>query len=202
LDLSGALARMGLPVPRLPFLIGSAVNLSAKDSIYPRMVKLDVPINPTFTSLVAGNVATAIALQITTLCQNWTSFQNLFGEYAIVGARLELRFNAAVNPQGLVVVYIDEKTSAAPTAAIGLSAPHLDMMVQNTESPSRHLVEWKAADVIDIDWTSTSSGADVPAYLKVFANTASTGTSATTTGQVCITGALALCFRGYQSPSA
>lgn len=202
LDVSGFLQRMGLPIPRLPVLIGSATSLSSRNAVYPRLVKFDIPIDPVFVTLAAGNLASVINIQITTLCSNWASFQNLFSEYSVVGARFELRVNEVTNPQGLFLAYIDEKNSAAPTAAIALSSPHLEGLISQTESPSRHMISWKAADVLDIDWTPTSSGADVPAYLKLFSNTASTGTSATTVGQIAVTGALALCFRGFASPSA
>jgi len=194
-DVTGMMARMGLPVPRLPFLIGSNKNLSARDAVYPAMVKLDFPIEPQFTSLVAGAVATVIALNYA-LIENWTNAAALFGEYAIVGFRGELRISNVVNAAGLVLVYMDEKSSSAPTAATATGADHLERLVSNTESPSAATISWMSTDYIDLEWTATGNST-TPAWLKIYAATGTTGTTATTTGQVIVTGAISLCFRGY-----
>lgn len=194
-DVSGLMQRMGLPVPRLPFLIGSSQNLSARDAVYPAMVKLDFPIEPQFVSLVAGALASIIPLNFS-LIENWANAAALFGEYAIVGFRGELRVSNVVNPAGLVLVYIDEKSSSAPTAATATGADHLERMVSNTESPSAAKISWMSTDYVDLQWTATGNST-TPAWLKVYAATGTTGTTATTTGQVALTGAISLCFRGY-----
>jgi hypothetical protein len=195
-DLSGMLSRMGLPVPRLPFLIGSAKNLSAGNSVYPRMVKLDFPITPQFLTVATGALASVISVSINLIAQV-TGLQGLFGEYAIVGARFEFRVNASATPQGLYLAYVDEKGSTAPTATTCLETPHIEGSISNTESPSMHQISWKAADYLDMDWTAMSSSSDIPIYLKTFCSTSATGTSASTGAQIMITGALALCLRGY-----
>jgi len=196
LDLSGSLARMGLPVPRLPFLIGSNRNLNASQSIYPRMVKLDFPIVPQFLTIASGAVAQVVSVSIN-LIQQVTGLQALFAEYSIVGATFEIRCNATSTPQGLYIVYIDEKGSSTPTAATALDAPRIEGLVSNTESPTLHVIKWKVADLLDMDWTTMSSSAEIPIWIKVFSSTSATGTSASTGGQVIITGAIALCLRGY-----
>jgi hypothetical protein len=180
----------------LPFLIGAAGDLGAGKSVYPR-VDLSIPIVPLFAGIVAGALSTVLSVQATgTLIQNWASFSALFGEFCLVGFTFELRLNNVATPAGLVMVYLDEKSSAAPTIAAAAAAPHLDILVSNTESPSKHLISWKARDLLDLQWTSTGT-TEQPVWLKLFAATASTGTAAGTTGTVQITGALQLCFRGY-----
>jgi hypothetical protein len=195
LDVSGFLNKMGLPVPRLPFLIGSDKNLSAGKSVYPKMVKLDFPIIPQFLTLATGALAQSIALNLT-LINLGTPLASVFAEYAIIGAKLELRVNATATPQGIYLAFIDEKSGGAPTAAVALDAPHIEGAISNTESPSAHMISWKAADFLDLDWTSLTVS-ETPAWLKVFASTSATGTSASTGAQIMITGALALCLRGY-----
>jgi len=192
----------GLPVGRVPRLIGSATNLRANNTVYPRMVKWDVPITPTFYTMTAGNLAVSLPIQFSTLAGS--TFQGqalaLFSEYCLVGFRFELRINATANPSGLIIVTVDEKVATAPTDSV-FATPHLELICTNTESPSRHMISWRAKDYLDLDWTSTSSGADVPCWLKLFGSTAAapagTGTTGTTTCQVCITGSLAMCFRGF-----
>jgi hypothetical protein len=199
-DVTGMLRGVGIPMPRLPFLIGSATNLSADQSVYPKMVRLDFPIIPQFQSIAAGNLSAAIAVDANVLCELATDFYALFQEYCLVGATFELRINPVAVPSGLYLAYIDEKSSSGPTAAEALSRPHVEGLVLSTESPSKHVLSWKARDYLDLQWSATATaGASpaVPCYLKIFTNTASTGTSATTTGQICITGAISLCFRGF-----
>lgn len=197
-DVSGMLARIGLPVPRLPFLIGSSRNLSANLTVYPRMVKLDFPIIPQFISVAAGAASSVISININ-LVEQVTALQALFGEYALVGAIFEVRVTAVTTPQGIYIMYIDEKGAGAPTAAIALDSPHIDGLLTNTENPSLHKISWKAADFLDLDWTVMSSSSDTPIYLKTWASTAATGTAAGTAAQIMVTGALAFCFRGYSN---
>jgi hypothetical protein len=196
LDVSGFLQKMGLPIPRLPFMIGSSKDLNATTSVYPKMVKLDFPIIPQILTLSTGGLVSVLNININ-LIEEITSIQGLFAEYAIVGARFEYRVNAASTPQGLYLAYISEKDGAVPTGAQALNSPHIEGLVNNTESPSLHRITWMAADYLDMDWTTTASSTDTPIYLKTFASTSTTGTSASTSAQILITGALALCFRGY-----
>jgi hypothetical protein len=196
LDVSGFLQKMGLPVPRLPFMIGSDADLNATNAVYPKMVKLDFPIIPQILTLSSGGLVSVININVN-LIEEITSIQGLFAEYAIVGARFEYRVNATGTPQGLYLAYVSEKDSAVPTGAQALNSPHIEGLVNNTESPSCHRIAWKAADYLDMDWTTTASSSDTPIYLKTFASTSTTGTSASTSAQILITGALALCFRGY-----
>jgi hypothetical protein len=196
IEVSGMLSRMGLPIPRLPFLIGSATNLGAGKSVYPRS-DYSIPIIPQILGIVAGGLTTNLSVQASSaLIQNWAAFVALFGEFCLVGFTFELRMNNVVNPAGLVVVYVDEKSAAAPTAAVAFIAPHLEIVVSNTESPSRHMISWRAKDLADLNWVSTSS-VEQPVWLKLFAASAFTGTLATTTGSVMLTGALQVCFRGF-----
>jgi len=195
-DLSGMLNRMGLPVPRLPFLIGNNTNLKPGLSVYPRMVKLDFPLIPQFAPIATGQLALSIAVSIN-LINQVGGLQALFAEYAIVGVVFELRCNAATTPQGIYLAYVDEKSGTTPTAALALDSPHIEGLVSNTESPSSHKIMWKAADYLDMDWTTLASSTDIPIWLKLFCSTSATGTSASTAGQIIVTGSLALCLRGY-----
>lgn len=187
---------MLLPRPRIPTLIGSATNLGSRASVYPAMVKLDVPILPAGPNLVAGAVASFTALDRSNIPGFGSRFQNTFNEYCIVGAKLELRVNNMVNPAGFIYAFLDEKTFAVPTLAEAQQAPHLEIMATNTESPSRHTIEWKARDYADLTWLDVSV-TTTTVCVKFFASVAGTLTTAATTGQIIVTGSLAVCFRGY-----
>ncbi len=189
--------RVLLPIPRLPRAIGSNKDLKVGDSIYPSRVNLDVPITPFQVTLVAGAVASSTALD-SALLPTFSRFSNLFREYAIVGARLELRLlNVPGAAQGgFIAAALDESSNAAPTATI-LQAPHVEMMCSGyVTEVDAHLIDWKASDVTDLDWTITSTNLQ-PVWLKIFAATATTLTAAGNTASVLVTGALALSFRGY-----
>lgn len=172
------------------------MSMGPKASVYPN-VSMSVPLIPQFLGIVAGGLTTNLALTLgATLIENWTGFVGLFGECCLVGVKLELRITGVATPSGVVICYFDEKSAAAPTAAIALAAPHLDLLVSNTESPSRHVHSWLPQDYLDLEWSSTAAPA-TPVYWKAFAATASTGTAAGTAGQVVVTGALQVAFRNY-----
>jgi hypothetical protein len=197
LDVSGFMSRMGLPIPRLPFLIGSDGNLSPVAAVYPRMVKLDFPIIIQTASVVAGGVSLALQCNVNNLIENFsTRVGSLFGEYAIVGLRIEVRVNNVAVPSGLYLAYFNEKGTGAPTIVEALNTPHVEGLLSNTESPSKHLLEWKASDYLDLDWQDNAASTYTPVTFKIFASSA-TGTQATTTGTLSISGAVALCLRAY-----
>jgi hypothetical protein len=162
------------------------------------MVKLDTPIIIQTASIAAGGVTLALQCNVNTLVENWaTRFAALFGEYAIVGIRLEIRISNVAVPSGLYIAFFNEKGTAAPNAVEALNTPHIEGLVSNTESPSRHMISWMAADYLDLDWQDNLASTYTPVTFKIFASSAATGTQATTTGTIIITGALALCLRAY-----
>jgi hypothetical protein len=195
LNVSGFLQKMGLPVPSLPFLIGSAGDLSAKQS-GGSITYLNVPIFPQFVGMAAGGVTSVTPIDGTIVDNFVTRFTSLFKEACVVGVRFEIRPNNVVNPAGIALWYIDEKSNAAPTIAAATDAPHIDALVSATESPSCHLLSWKPHDFLDLEWSLCSAIA-TPAWLKCFASSTNTGTTGTTTTTFQLTGAIRLAFRGF-----
>lgn len=188
--------RLDFPFPRLPRWIGTP-NLSASNVVYPR-VNLDIPIAVQSASVTAGAMATVLNID-TSAIANWsTRFGALFKEFAIVGARFEVRITSATTPQGMILAYVDEGASGAPTAS-ALDYAHAEIPITSTSidsTGSLHRVEWTAHSFADLTWDlSNTSG--VVGYLKLYASTGSTGTAAGTTANVLITGSYAVCFRGY-----
>lgn len=187
--------RASFPQPRIPRILGAARNLSAGRSVYPT-VHLDVPIAMQKASITAGALASVFPLDLTTVT-NWsTRFGSLFREYAIVGAKLELRMNNTVNPAGLVSAYLDEESNVAPTATASNDRPRLDILVQPLSTIGAYMLTWTPRDILDLDFVDVGT-TFTPVWLKVFASTANNGTTATTTADILITGTLALTFRGY-----
>jgi len=195
LDASGMLRRLGLPIPRLPFLIGSATDLKSNQSVYP-YINLDLPIVLNKVSIVAGACAGVVNLDISQINSFATRFGVTFREYAITGARLEVRVTNVANPAGLVICFLNEKQAGAPIVGEAQDSPHLEALVSSTESPSRHMIDWLAKDTLDLQWTVITSTV-TPCYLKLWAAAASTGTLAGTTADILITGALHFSFRGF-----
>jgi hypothetical protein len=148
-------------------------------------------------AIVAGAAATAIGLDLTRV-QDWTTrFATLFKEYAIVGARLEIRPQNIANTAGIIAAYLDEQSGAAPTAVEALHRPRLDMTAGPLFVPKAYHIDWTPLDLLDLDFVDVATTFS-PVWLKIFTNVANFGTLATTTGEVLVTGTLALEFRGYQ----
>jgi len=194
-DVSGMLQRLGIPVPRLPFLIGSATSLGAQRSVYPTW-SVSIPLGLSKVSLVAGACATAINIDETLVPSFTTRFASTFREACILGAKLEIRVTNVVNPAGIAFVFLNEKTFASPVSTEAQDAPHIDVLIAPTESPSRHMLDWLARDLLDIGWSPIASVA-TPVAVKVFAAVATTLTTATTTADVLISGAIQMGFRGW-----
>jgi hypothetical protein len=177
--------------------IGSP-NLRSNASVYPR-VNLDVPILINSTAVVTGGLAAVFNIDTTQIRSFATRFASLFQEFCVVGARFELRVSTSSAPQGMLLAFIEENSAAAPTASNAINRPHAEIPLTSTvvdSTGSLHVVEWKAHSYTDLNWVATSSAGTV-GYLKLFASVADTGTSATTAADILVTGALALCFRGY-----
>lgn len=188
-------SKFQIPVARLPITLGSDRGLPAGQSVYP-MVNLDVPVIFTRTAVAAGATTSVYALDLTKIDSFSTRFGALFDEYCLVGARLEVRLNNIVVPQGFVCAYIDEKSSSAATLSAAQSSARLDMVV-GSESPSRYQISWVPQDFTDLSYSDIGT-TTTPAYLKFFCSNAGTGTNAATTFDLMITGTLAFAFRGYK----
>jgi len=187
--------KLQIPIPRIPRTIGAAQALSAKNSVYP-YVNLDFPISPMTFNIGTGAIA-AVQNMDTSLVANFaTRVTSLFNEYAIVGLLLEFRVNQVLNPSGFATVFLDEKGAAAPTLAESRNTPHLEVAIITPSTQRVQLIRWKAEDLLDLNWTDTSVNS-IPLYLKIFASIAGTSTLANTSCQVLVTGAIALCLRGY-----
>jgi hypothetical protein len=188
--------RLDLPLPRLPRWLGTP-NLSSGNAVYPR-VNLDVPILISSQAVAAGAIAFVSNIDTTAINNFAGRFGATFKEFAIVGARYELRITNVTNPQGMVLAYIDETSNAAPTStSLNYSHAELPIVASSVDSTgSMHRVEWVAKSYTDLDWDAIGTAGTV-GYLKLFASNASTGTAAATTASIVVSGCFAICFRGY-----
>ncbi len=188
--------RLDFPIPRLPKWLGTP-NLSQANSVYPR-VDLDIPIVISSQAVAAGAIAISSNIDTSNVPSWSTRFGATFKEFAIVGARFELRVTSSTNGQGVVLAYIDENSNAAPTST-ALNYPHAEIpLVSNSvdSTGSIHRVEWVARSYADLTWDAIGTSGIV-GYLKLFASNAATGTGATTTANILVSGVFAVCFRGY-----
>ena len=187
--------RAEFPQPRLPFRLGADERLPQGLSVYPR-VKMDVPIVTRIASIAAGTVSAVFPLDTTAVQAFSTRFASLFREYAIVGARLELRVQNASPASGIIAAYLDEQSGAAGGGAEALARPRLDMVVGPLTVPKSYHLDWTPRDILDLDYVSTATNF-TPVWLKIYGDPTSFGINASTTGSVLVTGSLAFEFRGY-----
>lgn len=189
--------RLEMPMPRLPRWLGTP-SLSANNAVYPRL-NLDMPVTLVVQAVASGALAAVVNIDNTVIPNFATRFGSTFKEFAIVGARFEIRLlNATTAPQGFVLAYIDEVSNAAPTST-SVNYAHAEIPIVEypvDSSGSLHKVSWVARSYADLTWDAIGTSG-VVAYLKLFASNAQTGTGATTAAQIIISGAVSLCFRGY-----
>ncbi len=187
--------RMEMPMPRLPRWLGTP-SLSANNVIYPR-VNLDMPTTLQVLGLAAGSLASSTNIDSSLIPNFATRFGATFKEFAIVGCRFELRLTSTSTPQGFILGYIDEFSNAAPTST-SLNYAHVEVPLVGTSVDSTgsiHKIEWVARSYADLTWDAIGTSG-VVAYLKLFASSA-TGTNASTTATLLVSGAVSICFRGY-----
>jgi len=208
-----ALAGVSLPKPSLPRKVGGCFNLTSKNSVSPQVTFLDVPILPVQIQVQAttGTVLTADSvIEIgPEIVPNFLTLGAVFKEYCITGFRGELR--CVGNPvtadskyqQGLLLCAIDEKDPTPPTFATIEDLPHLEAVISLTESPTRHLIEWKPQDLEDLQWQFMSAPTPlVPAWLKFWADPTTTftitATLASQPASFALTGAVRVALRGLE----
>jgi len=202
---------VALPKPQLPRWVGSALNLTASNSVSPQKTFLDIPIIPQLYGITATGVIPPVSTVTPlgpSLLPNFTQLGGVFKEYCITGFRGELRCVdnrsavAMTLQRGLVLGAIDEKSSAAATFATMQDLPHLEAVVSLTESPARHLIEWKPQDLEDLQWQFTSAATPVvPAWFKIYcdpANTFTDGGVGAGTAAFALTGCMRVALRGLE----
>jgi hypothetical protein len=164
-------------------------------SVYPQ-VDLSVPIIPILATITAGNTAVSAGLDLTKVV-NWAvRFQTLFREYAIVGARLEVRPQNVSPAGGVIAAFLDEESASAPTAGDALNRPRLDMTAGPLTVPKAYHIDWTPRDLLDLDYVATST-TFTPVWVKLYTDTVNFFAPSSMTGQVIVTGTLKISFRGY-----
>jgi len=191
---------LSLPISKLPFRLGSDTSLGARNSIYPVIHGLSIPITQVIRTSAAGVFGSSDSMNAQVLCSDWANrFQKVFDEYCMTGFALEIRaVPVSGGSKGLVLVYLDERDAAAPSAAVAASSPRLDILPHASAMPILHRLDWVARDLADLSWTSTGTATN-PVYLKIYADPSNTGTATDGVIDIYITGTMNVDFRGYKN---
>jgi hypothetical protein len=191
--------KISLPIPKLPWVsLGAISNLTAGASGYPNNVPLCFPVTP-FQITVPGGTGlafvtpinpTTVVMGANTFIRNWANLSSVFEEYCLTGFCLEFRYQSAGFQLGLVLVTIDEKDGTTPTA-LQYDKPHIEIVCSPNTTVGLQTVKWVPSDLDDLVWSPTTT-TFTPVWLKYFS-----AISATTTGQIVVTGTVSVAFRGY-----
>jgi hypothetical protein len=181
----------------VPRVVSGSSNLSAKQSVAPISVQIDMPITPQIITLVAGAIAQNSGMTPPALINAWaTRIKTLFAEYRLLGIKLVIRqINVPVaTASGVTVFYFDEKTNANPTAATAQDRPRVEIPNSPVTNDKISSMSWVANDLLDEDWTDCAVNA-TPVYLKTYSDVANFGSSATTVTSFMMSGSFRLQFR-------
>lgn len=182
-----------LPAPNV-----TGKTLTAQMSVG-RVWGFDLPTLFTSYTVSSGTLASSVPIDQTNLNLFSTRFGNTFIEYRILGFRGRLRISGtSINPAGVVKCWLDEKSSATPTAAQSQDRPCVDLLISGSNTGGLDTtveIKWVAKDLLDLDWTAVGTTA-TPVWLKLFANTTYTGTGMTTGATVILDGVMRVQFRG------
>lgn len=152
------------------------------------------------STVTTGTGAIATVYSITSCAsnvQNWsTRWAACFQEYRVVGVRTYVRvINLSVN-QGVVVAWLDEKSSAAPTASQSLQARGT-MIAGSTgtnNEGNQFEFQWQPHDINDLQFFSTGT-TTANAWLKAYSDNANWGTGAAQTITLLFTNVYRVQFR-------
>jgi hypothetical protein len=144
------------------------------------------------TTTVSGVIASAISFQASSVQNFATRFGALFEEYRIVRVAVSAKCYSQSNP-GLLVHWIDEKQTAAPTSAEALQKS--DKTFQ-ASSPSPHTIKWTARDPLDLQYTDIGTINVQVATYKVYTDFTNFGSSGTVTPYLAVVPEYWIQFRG------
>jgi len=185
----------GVPIPRLPKNTSAVGKLRWKQSVAPQCFNIDQPLTTQTLAIAAGAGSGNVAISDSSISGFATRFGSTFYEYCIVGARLEVLVGTTSTAQGVISVYVDEK-SGTPSAAKARNSPHLNVPITSQNVGKPFVIEWKAQDYDDLLWNPIGTSFTA-ANVALFTD-GTFGTAAGTTALVTITGTFALCFRGIR----
>jgi len=182
----------------VPRVVGGSDHLTAKQSISPVVVQIDMPIIPQVIALVSGTIAANDGMTPPGLINAWaTRIKTLFAEYRLLGCKLLIRQINTPNStaSGVTAFYLDEKNGNAPSAATTLDHPRVEIPNSPVTSNKVSSLSWVANDLLDEDWTDCAANI-TPVFLKTYSDLANFATSNTTVTEFLITGSFRLQFRG------
>jgi len=193
-------ADQGFPKARLPMQLSGGVLghiLRSVPATAGQIHRMSLKLVPANYAMSTGSLAMNYALSASGAIESWSSWAAVFNEYCIVGARLFFNLVSTGNYGGFVAVYIDEKSGSSPGAG-DLDKPYLRVIADASPSPDDYCIEWKTADYLDLQWTSTGTSI-TPVWFKGYASTASTFTSGSNSSSIMFAGGeVAVDFRGLK----
>jgi len=187
------------PRPSLPRLLGTN-NLKATSAVYPNMVYFDIPIVAQTVSVSSGAVSAYIAVTGPSFIANWSSFQDVFGQYVIVGAKFEVRVTVCSSGQGTVFVGMSDEATGSAVGSNLVFLPHIEIPIPPTlvNVPEVQRIDWICREPNDLQFYNMSSS-QASTSLQFYAATATTGTGASTSATLFVTGTVRVCVRGYNA---
>jgi hypothetical protein len=177
----------GVKINRLPALIPAFPGQVTKS------FKLEATPLTIVTTVTTGVIAQVFAVKASNIANFATRFAPLFEEYRIVRARFTVRCFSSTNP-GLLIHWIDEKQTAAPTSAEALQK---SMKSFSASSPSPHVITWTANDPLDLQYIDTGTTATELATYKIYTDNALFGSSIVVTAYATVVPEFWVQFRGY-----
>jgi hypothetical protein len=183
------------PKPSLPRLLGTN-NLAASNAVYPR-VYLDLPVVAQSVAMSSGAVAAYINVA-STIISNFSSFGDCFAQFTILGARFEVRPTVVASGQGMVLLAMSDESTGAALGAPVANLPHIEVPIPPTltNQPIVQRLDWICREPNDLQFYSTGS-TEASTSIQVYAATATTGTGASTSSTLYITGTVRVCFQGF-----
>lgn len=145
------------------------------------------------TTVTTGVIAIPLVINAAAVPNFTSRFNNLFEEYRIVMASMDVKCFSSTNP-GLFTHWFDEKDSSTPTAA---EAQRISLKSFSASSPMSHKITWRARDPLDLQYTSIATSVS-PVTYKVYTDLANFGSSGVATPYAQLTGSVWIQFRGLQ----
>lgn len=126
------------------------------------------------------------------LITNFSSRFAGFDEYRIVKAKFVFQPFSSINP-GVIRAWIEEKSATAPTVTLANTNRGITFPASSVERT--HMLTWRPTDPTDTDYNTLSTSL-ASAYVKVYTDNTSYGSSIVATDYLSVTPYFTVQFRG------
>lgn len=149
------------------------------------------------TTVTTGIIAYNFPVEVANITGFATRFGSTFDEYRTLGC--DFRITPVSASTGISKAWFDEKSAVVPTANESTERTSITLPNTNASGKAMRVLRWKARDLLDLEYSPTSSTTVNPVTFKIYTDLANYGAPAAVTPLWLVQPVFHLEFRGIKS---